>query len=97
MEPNQKVSLGHGSLILIALVILILGSIGARGLDESIDELGAKLQMLDQRCQNFEVLLSRQRGEIEELQGLIEALRRDLRQAGTLQPTSRRDSPSEAR
>ena len=97
MQPNQRVSLGYGSLILIALVILILGSIGARAVDETIAELGAKFQMLDQRCQNFETLLSLQRGEIQELQGLIEALRRELREAGTLQPTNPVGSSSEAR
>jgi len=85
MDANHKVSLGCGTMILIGLIVLIFVSIATNDLRDGFGKLDAKFQILDQRCANFELLLSMQKGEIKreinELRESIDALRQELREA----------------
>jgi prefoldin subunit 5 len=81
MDDRQKVGLGCGSLILIAVIVLVFGSIAVDGVNERILALDAKIQVLDKKTEDLQLLIAKQTAEIEELQALIEALREELRGA----------------
>jgi hypothetical protein len=74
MEANHKVSLGCGTLILIALIVLIFGNMGE-------DNVSGKIDRLDANVQDLEVLIKNQTREIERLQTSIDNLSQELRQA----------------
>jgi peptidoglycan hydrolase CwlO-like protein len=74
MEANHKVSLGCGTLILIALIVLIFGNMGEDNVSGKINELDAKIQSL-------ESVIKGQTAQIEQLQTSIDGLRQELRQA----------------
>jgi predicted nuclease with TOPRIM domain len=60
MEKNEKVSLGCGSLILIALIVLILGNADQ-------DELRDQVKRLDDDVKRLESSIQLQSQEIREL------------------------------
>lgn len=68
MEKNQKVSLGCGSLILIALIVLILGNADQ-------EELGKEIQALGAEVKSLESSIRQQSREIQELKKALEASR----------------------
>ncbi|MGJ8696706.1 MAG: hypothetical protein ACSHYF_10335 [Verrucomicrobiaceae bacterium] len=47
-QPNQSVSLGCGSLILIAIIVLIFGSQGSnKDIEKRLDEMDKKLDRIE--------------------------------------------------
>lgn len=68
MERNQKVSLGCGSLILIALIVLILGNANQ-------GELQERIKRLDDDVRRLESSIQLQTKEIRELKKALEASR----------------------
>jgi hypothetical protein len=66
MEKNQKVSLGCGSLILIALIVLILGNAHQ-------DELRDQVKRLDDDVKRLESSIQLQSQEIRELKRALES------------------------
>ncbi len=74
MEANHKVSLGCGTLILIALIVLIFGNMGE-------DNVSGKINRLDAKIKSLESVINDQTAQIELLQTSIDSLRQELRQA----------------
>jgi|GEM_PF-5122931 len=81
MDRKQKVGLGCGSLILIALIVLFVVNIAVDRVNSGLVELDIKMHALNTSAEELESLIAKQTAEIEELQGLIEALREELRGA----------------
>jgi septal ring factor EnvC (AmiA/AmiB activator) len=73
MNADYKVSLGCGTLILIALIVLIFGNMGE-------DNASGEISRLDARIQSLESLIKGQTEQIERLQTSIDSLRQELRQ-----------------
>jgi len=73
-DANYKVSLGCGTLILIALIVLIFGNMGE-------DNASGEISELDARIRSLESLIKDQTEKIEKLQASIDALPHELRQA----------------
>ena len=68
MEKNEKVSLGCGSLILIALIVLIFANTGK-------DELRADIKALDADVKSLQSSIQLQSQQLQELTRAIEASR----------------------
>lgn len=66
MEKSQKASLGCGSLILIALIVLIVGNAGR-------DELRQEIKTLDADVKSLQSAIQVQSLQIMELRQAIEA------------------------
>jgi len=83
VDSRQKVGLGCGTLILIALIVVFVVNIAADGLNSGIVQLDGKMHALNTSAEELASLIAKQTGEIEALQALIEELREELR--GTAQ------------
>jgi len=81
MDANHKVSLGCGTLILIALIVLIFGNMATGNISDEIRQLDAKIQSL-------ELVIKEQTAQIEKLQASIDSLRHELRQAAETSGTN---------
>jgi len=68
---NQKVTLGCGTLILIALIVLIFGSAGNNEVKRDLREMRAEFERLER-------VLQSQNGEIAGLRAAVEKLSRQL-------------------
>jgi hypothetical protein len=90
MDDRQKVGLGCGSLILIAVIVLVFGSIAVDGVNERILALDAKIQVLDKRTEGLQLLISDQTGLIQKLRASTRALREELRGAAQESGTQQR-------
>ena len=73
-DANYKVSLGCGTLILIALIVLIFGNMGE-------DNASGEISELDARIRSLESAVKDQTEQIERLQTSIDNLRHELSQA----------------
>ena len=71
MEKNQKVSLGCGTLILIALIVLILGN-------ASDDEFRQEIKALRNDVRELQSSLDAQSRQIDELEAAVGALAQAL-------------------
>jgi len=81
MDERQRVGLGYGTLILIALIVFVFGSIAVDRVNERILELDAKIQIVDQKTEEVQTLIRMQMEEVRELQTSIRKLREKLRGA----------------
>ena len=81
MDANHRVSLGCGTLILIALIVLIFGNMATGNISGEIRQLDAKIQSL-------ESVIKEQTAQIEKLQTSIDSLRQELRQAAETSGTN---------
>lgn len=70
---KQKVSLGCGTLILIALIVLIFGN-GGRSSEEELRRLRTDVQKLEETNTRLEHSITKQSREIESLQDQIKSL-----------------------
>jgi outer membrane murein-binding lipoprotein Lpp len=78
MENSQKVGLGCGTFILIAIIVLIFGNAGNEELSQDIQQLRQQVSDLTSSVQQLE---SKLEGQSEQLKGI-----RQLLEAG--QPTT---------
>lgn len=76
MNQNDKVSLGCGTLILIALIVMIFGNMGRDRYVPELNTLQQDMQRLQDRMQVLE-------GKIDDQTAAIEALRREIQDAGS--------------
>jgi peptidoglycan hydrolase CwlO-like protein len=74
MNANHRVSLGCGTLILIALIVLIFGNMGE-------GDVSGKINELDARIHSLESVIKDQTRQIEKLQTSIDNLRQELSRA----------------
>ena len=74
MNQNEKVSLGCGTLILIALIVMIFGNMGKdryepefQALQQSVQELQSQMESLETNLNHQTELLESLRQEIRDL------------------------------
>ncbi|HEY4234510.1 MAG TPA: hypothetical protein VGM76_13840 [Lacipirellulaceae bacterium] len=67
MDQNNKVSLGCGTLILIALIVLLFGNHGGGDLAPQIQQLKSQIQQLQNNVTNLESKIDAQSKEIQAL------------------------------
>jgi len=67
MENSQKVGLGCGTFILIAIIVLIFGNAGNEELSRDIQQLQQEVSDLTSAVQQLE---SKLEGQSEQLQGI---------------------------
>lgn len=76
MNPNEKVGLGCGTFILIALIVMIFGNMGRDRYEPQINALQQSVEALNTRIETLEDKIDRQTETIE-------ALREEIRNAGS--------------
>ncbi len=74
MENSQKVGLGCGTFILIAIIVLIFGNAGNEELGQDIRQLRREVSDLTSAVQQLESKLEEQS---EQLKGMRQLLERD--------------------
>jgi hypothetical protein len=67
MNQDNKVSLGCGTLILIALIVLIFGNHGGEDLVPQVRQLKDSVQRLESKIGNLEMKIDAQSRDIEAL------------------------------
>jgi hypothetical protein len=71
MRPNQKVSLGCGTLILIALIVTMCSGSG------NTHNMSKELQEVKSEIQELKLTIEAQRADIRHLQDLIETQKQE--------------------
>ena len=72
MENSQKVGLGCGTLILIAIIVLIFGNAGSEELSQDIQQLRQEVRQLSGSVERLEGALAAQSGQLREIRQLLE-------------------------
>ena len=72
MEDSQKVGLGCGTLILIAIIVLIFGNAGNEELSQDIQQLRQQVAQLNTSVQRLESALETQSGQLKGIRQLLE-------------------------
>jgi len=72
MDNNQKASLGCGTLILIAIIVLIFGNAGNEELSQDMQQLRQQVSGLNTSVQQLEAALQTQSGELKVIRELLE-------------------------
>ena len=80
MNPNDKVGLGCGTLILIVLIVMIFGNMGSQDLVPEIHKLQKSVQGLELKIGDLENKIDQQTQNIEALQQEIRKGRPDAGQ-----------------
>jgi outer membrane murein-binding lipoprotein Lpp len=81
MDHNQKASLGCGTLILIALIVLIFGNLAGSDAEKEIKKLSQEAQTLSQQVQTLQSTVYEQTRAIKRLEETVShALERDKKE-----------------
>jgi hypothetical protein len=72
MDKNKKVSLGCGTLILIALIVLILGNAGSDDVSQDIRALRHDLSRLESSVRTLQATLENPSKQLTKIQELLE-------------------------
>jgi len=71
MENSQKVGLGCGTLILIAIIVLIFGNAGSEELTQEVQQLRQEVAQLNSAVQRLESALQTQSSQLRDIQQLL--------------------------
>ena len=72
MDSSQKASLGCGTLILIAIIVLIFGNAGNKELSQDMQQLRQQVSGLDSSVQQLETALQEQSRQLKVIRELLE-------------------------
>ena len=72
MDSSQKASLGCGTLILIAIIVLIFGNAGNEELSQDMQQLRQQVSGLDSSVQQLETALQEQSRQLKVIRELLE-------------------------
>lgn len=73
LDSQQQASLGCGTLILIALIVLIFGNAGNQEQTEEIRDLRRQVSSLEQMVEDLRKSVERQSGELAEIKQMLVA------------------------
>lgn len=71
MENSQKAGLGCGTLILIAIIVLIFGNAGSKELTTEVQALRLDVAQLNSAVQRLESALQTQSSQLGDIQQLL--------------------------
>ncbi len=72
MDNSQKANLGCGTLILIAIIVLVFGNTGNEELSQDMQQLRQQVSGLDTSVQQLETALQAQSRQLKLIRELLE-------------------------